>query len=127
MRCFSPAERSMACNQDGRNGKRIQMLEAAGNGNASVEDVIAADFFRGQLSSHGDGAVKIIRMGSSIGGDFKAGLGPSSALFRMGVDDAPNSGEFFVKQKVSRQVRGRAETALDNLPLQVSDHHVGGL
>ncbi len=72
MRCFSPGERSVPGNQDSGNGERIKMLEAAGNGNAGVEDIIAADFVWGQFGGYGNGAVKIIRMGGSIGGDFKA-------------------------------------------------------
>src|SRR5580698_6767622 len=83
MRCFSPAERSVAGNQDGGNGERIKMLETAGNGNAGVEDIIAADFFRGQLCGYGDRAVKVIRVSGSVGGNFKAGLGPGGGVFRM--------------------------------------------
>ena len=116
----------MAGHQDGRNGQRIESLEAPGDGNPCVVNVFSADFIRGKLGRHRYRTIKIVRVGSPVGWDFASRLRPGGGEFRMGVHYAADTLKFFVEQKMRRQIRRRAQAAFHDLPIQIGDHHVGG-
>ena len=87
----------MAGHQNRRNRQRIEALEAPGDRDPGVVNVVSADFLRGQLFRDRNRAVEVVRVGGSVGGNLPPCLGPRRGIFRMRVHHPADAGKLFVE------------------------------
>ena len=82
------------------------------------------DLCRRQVPGAGYRAVKIVRVGSAVGGNIPSGLCPGYGVGTVGVYDAPQSGEGIVERQMGSGVRGGIQAALHLPALQIQHHQV---
>ena len=96
------------------------------DGEAGLVDVAAADGLIREWRGARDGAVEVVGVCGAEGGDGHAGLGEGSGVLGVGVDDGADGRELAVEERVGVEVGGRAECAVNDLAVEVCDHHVLG-
>lgn len=80
-RSDSPAKGRVSCDQHRRDRERVEVFEAASDGVAGVEDIIAADLLCSQLLGDGDRPVEVVSVGGAVCGNLAAGLRPRGGKF----------------------------------------------
>ncbi len=90
-RRFSPAERTVAGDKNGRHLKRVQTsFEPFGDHPSGGSFVVFLNFFFPQKARNGDRAVEIIGVGRAEARDLPAGLGEDRRIFAVSMGDAPD-------------------------------------
>jgi hypothetical protein len=124
IRSGTPAEGGVSGDEDGGNCGWVQPGEALDDGDPGLVDVASGDGLVGERLGDRNFAVKVVCVGGSEGGDGQARLREAGGVLGVGVDDCADGGELAIEQKVSVQVGGGIQVAVDDGAIQAGDDHV---
>ena len=119
-----PRERSVPRDKNARNGERLESAETLYDYLARVEFVGGVDLLLCQDTRDGYRTVEGVRMRSSVARNLPARLRPGRGLDGMRVHRALHPGEVAVELEMRRGVGGGAQASLDDLAVEIDDHHV---
>ena len=105
---------------------RVDFLETSHNDSSGFFFVVAFDLGPGHLGRARNRIVEVIGMGRPDVGNIPAGLSPCRSVGRVGVHDTAYFRKGFIKHKVCRHVGRRTQPALDDIPVEIDYHHIGG-
>src|SRR5580698_8315669 len=101
---FSPAEGSVSGDEHSGHGIRIEIAEAADDGQASVVHIISMDVVWGKLFRYGHRAVEVVRMRGPISGNAAPSLRPCGRVLGVGMDDCSDGWEFTIEKQMRREI-----------------------
>src|SRR6185312_17252832 len=103
----APGKRAMI--GDKNSGDRVSAAVAKSTNDcvAGVLFILAGNFILRHRIRHRDRSVEVIGMRGAETWDLATRLGPGSGVFGVGMDDAANVSERFVKDQMRGQIRRR--------------------
>jgi hypothetical protein len=122
----APGEGAVGVDEHRRHARGVDRPEGLDDDKAGVFFIVAAYLGRGHRAGAGDAAVEIVGVGRAERRYAGARLRPDRRPRGMGVGDAADGFEGFVKLDVCRGVGRGVEVALDHLAAQVDEHHFVG-
>ena len=116
----------MLADQDGRDGHGVDAPAAEGlhDDLAGIALVVPGNLRFRQVPGAGNGAVEVVRMGSTVAGQVPFRLGQGRSEAGVGVDHAAHLREAAVDLKMRGKIRGGPQIPLHDVAQKVRHHHL---